>query len=1457
MKQSSKTLRKMLAVALAVATIGSAGIMTEAGSFVGTEITANAANYELHTYNNITYALYSDGTAEAVSYSGTNKDFSTSSFTVPSVIYSKNLGQDYILSKSQFTVTKMQADGFSGIKARIFGLPNSLQVLFGGFKNTEIGTFSISTNNSYFTVVNGMLCNKSKTEIIAYPSKPSLYYTGSDFVSIPNTVTSVGMYAFTSYKATSLTIPSTVTYVGRSAFQYSNLYSVTFEGSPDFWCANSDEIGTFDDAANLDSITIKGTSGKYATYNGAVYNKGLTVLMCCPKGRTTSSAFAISATATKIGSYAFRNCKKLTAIHIPETITSIGDYEVFYNTNKDLVLYVTQDSYGHTYAKNKNMAYKVIYPYTKKSDNTLKITGYDGPWNSFSIPSKINGYTVSEIGAEAFKGKTNITSVSIPSTVTAIGENAFSGCTKLSSISLPSTVTSIGQKAFYNTAATSITIPSSMTAIGDYTFYGMSKLESISIPSKVTKIGSYAFGHCKALTSVTIPNNVTSIGFGAFYNCTKLSSLTIGSGVTSIGGTSFCNTALTSQYIPKTVTSIGSYAFGYKYADSTYTRDSAFTEISGYPNTAAQTYCKNYNVPFKSLLQYSTSSDGKSIKIEKYTGTDTVVVIPDKIDGLPVTSIASYAFNGTNVTKVTLPSGMTALDGYAFYGASNLTTVNLPSTITFIGAYAFYGTGVTKITLPSSMTSIGENTFSGASNLTTVNLPSTITSIGAYAFNNTSITSITLPANMTALNGYALYGASKLTTVVFPSGLTSIGEDAFEFCTSLKSITIPNTVTSIGNGAFYACNQLASVNLGTGVKTIGDYAFENTALTSVTIPKSVIYIGNYAFGDTWANNTHTMVDGFQITGYAYTAAETYANKYSITFNPLYESITNTSTISKTAITLGQSITINFSSTGGKRPMTYAAMYSLDGGSSVSICSYSENTSATFTPTSAGTYAIYTYAKDDRGQFIRKDFTLTVETPAVKNTSTLWIGENQGATTMYADDSVGIAAGATGGNGEYKYSVFYHLRGSNTWYTAIEDTTKTNISFRMTDDNGESLTGDCQILVTAKDTDGKFESRTFNMTVYERLANTSTISAETVKVGDSITINAGATGGTGNYKYHFSYTSSSLDDWGGLPETSEGVCTFVPDYAGRYQFAVIVYDMVGSTIKESATKIFDVTVEEAQQKLINESTISSETAAVGAKVTFTGKASGGTGGYQYAFLYKKASENKWVNKQSFAANDTVSIKPEAAVDYDVCIKVKDSSGTVEKKYFTLHVNEALESASTISSLNIGKGQTVTVSAAGKNGVGPYTYSVLYKQKSKTKWTTKQDFSQNSQIEVKPASTGLYDVCVKVKDSLGTIAKTYFEVNVAAAVTSNSTISATEIKKGESVTVKAAAKGGIAPYTYSVQYKQQSKSKWTTQQDFAANDTIKVTPASTTTYDICVKVQDGNGTIGKQYFTVTVK
>ena len=398
---------------------------------------------------------------------------------------------------------------------------------------------------------------------MAYPSKPSLYYT-SDFIYIPSTVTTIDMYAFTSYKATSITIPSSVTYVGRSAFQYSSLQSITFEGSPSFYQASGESVCSFDDATYLSSIKINGTSGSYSTDGyGMLYNKDKTKFIYCPMGKT--GAFNVADTCTEIVDWAFHNSSAKPVIY--DNVTKISSI-AFDGVKSGFKLYCLKDTDIETFAKNNSLNYGYHFEYTI-SNNEVTVTKYSGPYSSPSLPKTVKGKTITAVGAEAFKNNTTLSAIYISGTsIKTIGDSAFYGCTKLNTISLPSTVTSIGQKAFYNTIATSITIPSSMTDIGEEAFYGMFKLEKVTIPSKVKTIGKYAFGFDSALTSVTIPNNVTSIGFASFYGCSKLSSLTIGTGLTSIGGSAFCNTALTSQYIPKTVTSISSYAFGYKYADS-------------------------------------------------------------------------------------------------------------------------------------------------------------------------------------------------------------------------------------------------------------------------------------------------------------------------------------------------------------------------------------------------------------------------------------------------------------------------------------------------------------------------------------------------------------------------------------------------------------------------------------------------------------------------------------------------------------------------------------------------------------------------------------------------------------------------------------------------------------------------------------------------------------------------
>ena len=91
-----------------------------------------------------------------------------------------------------------------------------------------------------------------------------------------------------------------------------------------------------------------------------------------------------------------------------------------------------------------------------------------------------------------------------------------------------------------------------------------------------------------------------------------------------------------------------------------------------------------------------------------------------------------------------------------------------------------------------------------------------------------------------------------------------------------------------------------------------------------------------------------------------------------------------------------------------------------------------------------------------------------------------------------------------------------------------------------------------------------------------------------------------------------------------------------------------------------------------EPLANTSTVSATSITLGETVTLTGSATGGTAPYQYQMVYKKVSDTKWTTKQNFSTNASVAIKPANSTDYDVCIKVKDSTETVEKKFFTLKV-----------------------------------------------------------------------------------------------------------------------------------------------------------------------------------------
>ena len=445
-------------------------------------------------------------------------------------------------SGKEYTVTSIGANAFydcfrdNNIFNNNVTIPNSV---------TTIGDYAfyscyymnnVSIPNSVISIGAYAFCDCSSLGSITIPNSVTSIGNNAfescndlSYVNIGNSVRSINSNVFAYCNSlTSVIIPNSVANIDGTAFygcdhlqgnEYDNAYYFGNDDNP-YLCltkAISNNItscqindnckfivnNAFSGCNNLATISIPNSVsfiGQDAfnncgnldlnLYDNAYYlgNNENPYMVLLRAKRTTITSCDIHNDCRIICYNAFKQCKDLPSVTIPNSVISICDYAF--------------------------------------SECSM---------TSVSIPN-----SVVSIGNRAFYNCDGLTSVTIPNSVIDIGNAAFSDCDRLSSVIIGDSVSNIGNYAFNSCdRLSSVTIGNSVKTIGDNAFNYCNNLTSIDIPESVISISSEAFYNCNGLRSVNIPNSVKTIGSQAFYGCTSLRTIVIPESVTSIESDAF------------------------------------------------------------------------------------------------------------------------------------------------------------------------------------------------------------------------------------------------------------------------------------------------------------------------------------------------------------------------------------------------------------------------------------------------------------------------------------------------------------------------------------------------------------------------------------------------------------------------------------------------------------------------------------------------------------------------------------------------------------------------------------------------------------------------------------------------------------------------------------------------------------------------------------------------------
>ena len=284
-------------------------------------------------------------------------------------------------------------------------------------------------------------------------------------------------------------------------------------------------------------------------------------------------------TVTQIADEGFRNCKSMTRIKIPETITYVGS-----------LAFTSCEALDSLIFPNDNMEFSYWYVcWGCKSLTYVK------------LPENLSG-----LGYYMFAECENLESIRIPETVASFPDYTFFRCYKLKEVNIPYGVPSLGMADFYECYELEhLDIPPTVTSIGKQTFTRCKKLRTLDLPNSVTSFGWETFEECTLFKHLTFPSHMNDLSAGGCLDkCSGISEVTIPAEMVDFDYGLGTMTGLKAIYIMGDFIPTGLKNYSRKKYVTIYVKKSVYEEK--YSSGTWEGYKVAYRIPVTMSHKYQT-----------------------------------------------------------------------------------------------------------------------------------------------------------------------------------------------------------------------------------------------------------------------------------------------------------------------------------------------------------------------------------------------------------------------------------------------------------------------------------------------------------------------------------------------------------------------------------------------------------------------------------------------------------------------------------------------------------------------------------------------------------------------------------------------------------------------------------------------------------------------------------